>query len=396
MQNDSSQKQTFQTANVLTVSFAHFIHDVYSSFLAPILPIIIERLGITYSAAGLLTIIQRVPSFFNFLIGILADRLRVRFLLIVAPAITALSMSLLGLASTYWMLALLLFIMGISASAFHVPAPVLIRKISGKRTGEGMSYYMVGGEFARAVGPIVILSAVAWWGLEGSWRLFPVGLGASVILYLRFRNMPISDNISRGRPYEKVWDSFKKHMFFFSMLTGYTFARAILKSTLSVFLPVFLTDQGSSLWISGISLSVFEIAGVAGVLVMGKFSDKLGRRFMLIIAAVFSPLFTWLFLITDGSMRFGMLMFLGFFIFSSTPVVLALVQELKSDRPSFMNGLYMTISFTTGAIAVFLSGLLADITSIETAFYMCIFSSAAAIPFAFFLRAGKKKDNSEK
>ncbi len=379
----------FQFTNVLTVSFAHFIHDVYSSFLAPLLPILIERLGITYSMAGLLTIIQRIPSLFNFLFGILADRLKVRFLLILAPFVTAVSMSLVGLVSGYWMLALLLFITGVSSSAFHVPSPVLIKKISGKRTGEGMSYFMVGGELARAVGPIVVLAAVSWWGLPGIWRLIPVGFVASLILYWRFRDIPISQHINRSSQYEGIGASFRKYRFFFLMLTGYTFSRAILKSTLSAFLPTFLTENGSSLWMSGISLSVFEIAGVLGVLVLGRYSDKAGRRLMLIIVAIFSPVFMWLFLITDGYMRYAMLLFLGFFIFSSTPVILAYVQDLKSDRPSFMNGLYMTISFATGALAVFLSGWLADMTSMTTAFYVCIFASALAIPFAFLLKVKK-------
>ncbi len=379
----------FQFANVLTVSFAHFIHDVYSSFLSPLLPILIERFGITYSMAGLLTIIQRIPSLFNFLFGILADRLKVRFLLILAPFVTAVSMSLMGLVSGYWMLALLLFITGVSSSAFHVPSPVLIKKISGKRTGEGMSYYMVGGELARAVGPIVVLAAVSWWGLPGIWRLIPVGFVASLILYWRFRDIPISQHINRSNQYDGIGASFRKYRFFFLMLTGYTFSRAILKSTLSAFLPTFLTENGSSLWMSGISLSVFEIAGVLGVLVLGRYSDKAGRRLMLIIVAVFSPVFMWLFLITDGYMRYAMLLFLGFFIFSSTPVILAYVQDLKSDRPSFMNGLYMTISFATGALAVFLSGWLADMTSMNTAFYVCIFASALAIPFAFLLKVNK-------
>ncbi len=379
----------FQFANVLTVSFAHFIHDVYSSFLAPLLPILIEKLGISYSMAGLLSIIQRIPSLFNFLFGILADRLKVRFLLILAPFVTAVSMSLVGLVSGYWMLALLLFITGVSSSAFHVPSPVLIKKISGKRTGEGMSYYMVGGELARAVGPIVVLAAVSWWGLPGIWRLIPVGFVASLILYWRFRDIPISQHIKRSNQYEGIGASFRKYRFFFLMLTGYTFSRAILKSTLSAFLPTFLTENGSSLWMSGISLSVFEIAGVLGVLVLGRYSDKAGRHLMLIIAAIFSPVFMWLFLISDGYIRYAMLLFLGFFIFSSTPVILAYVQDLKSDRPSFMNGLYMTISFATGAIAVFLSGWLADMTSMTTAFYVCIFASALAIPFAFLLKVKK-------
>lgn len=54
--------QKFHTKNVLSVSLAHFIHDVYSSCLAPIIPLLIKKLFINYSYAGLLALSQRGPA----------------------------------------------------------------------------------------------------------------------------------------------------------------------------------------------------------------------------------------------------------------------------------------------------------------------------------------------
>ena len=56
-------KKKFQTGNVLTVSFAHMVHDTYSAFLAPILPLLIEKLGLSYSQVGLFSVIQRARRF---------------------------------------------------------------------------------------------------------------------------------------------------------------------------------------------------------------------------------------------------------------------------------------------------------------------------------------------
>ncbi|RLE15820.1 MAG: MFS transporter, partial [Acidobacteria bacterium] len=134
----------FQTGNVLLISTAHLVHDIYSSFLAPILPLLIEKLQITYTAAGFLTVVQRAPSLLNPLMGLLADKIRVRYLLILAPAITSISMSLLGMAPNYGILVLLLLSMGIGAMCFHVPGPVMIKAVSGDRMGKGMSFYMLG------------------------------------------------------------------------------------------------------------------------------------------------------------------------------------------------------------------------------------------------------------
>ena len=55
------------------IAFAHFVHDLYTSFLAPLLPLIIEKLSITLSQAGLLSTVMQIPSLANPFIGLFAD-----------------------------------------------------------------------------------------------------------------------------------------------------------------------------------------------------------------------------------------------------------------------------------------------------------------------------------
>ena len=171
----------FQFGNVLTISFGHLIHDIYTSFLAPILPLLIEKLSISYALAGFLTFVQRVPSLLNPFVGIIVDRVSVRYFVIVAPTIAAVSMSLLGAAPHYVVLVILLFVTGIGSALFHVPGPVMIKHVSGDRIGKGMSFFMFGGEIARTVGPLTILGAVSLWGLERTYKLIPLGVAASLV-----------------------------------------------------------------------------------------------------------------------------------------------------------------------------------------------------------------------
>jgi FSR family fosmidomycin resistance protein-like MFS transporter len=44
----------FQTGKILALSIAHFIHDVYSSFLSPLLPLLIVNLSMSQTQAGFL------------------------------------------------------------------------------------------------------------------------------------------------------------------------------------------------------------------------------------------------------------------------------------------------------------------------------------------------------
>ena len=166
----------FQKGSVLLLSLCHFIHDIYSSFLAPLLPFIIEKFSLSLTQAGLLSTVMQVPALLNPLIGKLADRVSVRYFIILAPAMTAIPMSLLAVAPNYVVLLALLFVAGISVSLFHVPAPVMVYRVSGGKTGRGMSFYMTGGEFARTLGPIAIIGAVSLLGFDGYYPVMIVGM----------------------------------------------------------------------------------------------------------------------------------------------------------------------------------------------------------------------------
>ncbi|MCK5736672.1 MAG: MFS transporter [Spirochaetaceae bacterium] len=357
-QNHNSEK--FRTGDVITISLAHMAHDIYTSFLAPILPLIIAKLGISLSMAGMLSVIQKIPSLFNPLVGILADNFKVRYFVIFAPAITTISMSLMGLAPSYLILAILVFIAGISSTLFHVPSPVMIRHISGKKLGMGMSFFMVGGEMARTLGPLIIVAAVTQWGLEGSYRLIPFGLLSSIILFFQLRKIDIREDFHKATTKVSYLSTYKKFSSTFIILGLIVFFRAAMKSALTLYLSVYLTGKGNSLWFSGIALSVIQFAGVIGTLTAGTLSDKVGRRTSMLIITAASPLLMWIFLHSQGLFTFPILVLTGFFLLAPGPVMLAIVQEIDTEHRAFVNGIYMTISFALSSLMLIMVGFLSN------------------------------------
>jgi FSR family fosmidomycin resistance protein-like MFS transporter len=381
--SDSNKK--FQWTKVLDISGAHMLHDIYSAFFAPLVPLLIDKLGLTYFLVGSLTVIQRIASLFNPFIGLMVDKKELRYFIILTPAITAITMSMIGMAENYFQLALLLFIMGWSAAFFHVPGPVLIKRVSGERTGLGMSFYMVAGELARSLGPIIIVSAVGWWGLEGTWRLIPAGLIASVILFFRLRKLKHLEVKRKAMPIG-VKQLLSELRGFYLILTGYTFARGLMKALLITFLPTYLTSQGETLWYAASTLAILQFSGAVGTFFAGSISDKIGRRKTLIIIGLITPVLMLFFIFTEGWLNMLVLILIGLFMFGSGPVLLALVQDLGSDRPSFTNGVFMTISFAFGAFATLLVGMLADAFSLESMFVWSPIFALIAVPFAFMLK----------
>jgi len=384
-------QEKFHTQNVLSVALAHFIHDVYSSFLAPMLPLLIEKLSINYTYAGLFAFCQRVPSLFNFVIGMHLDRFRIRYFVIFTPGITAICMSLLGLSPHYAVATLLLLCMGISGAFFHVPAPVVIKRFSGDRIGRGMSFYMAGGEIARTLGPIIILGAVSLWGLEGTYRLIPFGAAASVWLFIRFRNIPIHQEKRNDQNGQTFKNTFRNHSSLFICITGIILFRAIMKSAVINFLPTYLSVRGQGLWFGGLSLSVFEIAGAAGTFLAGNLSDRLGRTHTLFIVTTLSPLLMLLFVFSKGFWVLPVLIAMGFFMLSSGPVVLALVMDQATEHQTFMNGIYMSITFISDSITALLIGLMGDWVGLVDTFRITGFLGLLAIPFVFFLSSIVKR-----
>ena len=379
--NDNANR--FQTGKILALSIAHFIHDVYSSFLSPLLPLLIEKLSLTLTQAGFLSTIMQLPALLNPYIGVLADRISVRYFVILAPAITAVPMSLIGVAPSYGVLLLLLFITGISVSIFHVPSPVMIAHLSATRTGRGMSYYMTGGELARTIGPLVAVAGVSLLGLEGFYPVMAFGLISTVWLYLKLRDVPVNDvQTKRKLTALQTW---RKLRYILWPLTAILVSRGFMHASLTAFLPTYINQQTGNLWLAGMALTLFEVAGVAGVLTAGSMSDLFGRRKTLLVSLVGAPICLFVFSLTGGWIRITVLLVTGFTLLSTTPVMLALVQEQGRDTPAAANGLFMMISFIARSAVVVVIGFIADHIGLRATYLISAAMGLIGIPFVYKL-----------
>jgi FSR family fosmidomycin resistance protein-like MFS transporter len=374
--------ESFQTDRVLTVAGGHLIHDIFTSFLAPLLPLIINKLGLSLTLAGSLASFQQLPGLVNPILGLLADRGSLRWLAILAPTITAITMSMIGIAPSYTALVILLLVTGISSAFWHVPMPVMIARVAGRRVGQGMSFFMLGGELARSVGPVMAVSAVSLWGLEGMGRLVPVGLFASAVIYWRLRDVNIQAANHANGSWAESWREIRRVML---PAAGIMLARGFMVAALTTFLPTFLASEGANLWLAGGALSMLEFAGAVGVLTSGTVSDWLGRRNVLGVVLSVSPILMLVFLAIRGWSALPLLLILGFTTLSTNPVMMALVQEFSRDHPATANGIYMAISFAGQSLIIFIVGAVADRWGLRTTFQACALMGFVGLPFVWLL-----------
>jgi FSR family fosmidomycin resistance protein-like MFS transporter len=351
--------------------------------------VFIEKLSLAKAEAGLLTVFLQGPSLLQPFIGHLGDRLDLRFAVILTPALTAACMSLLGVAPGYAVIALLLVTAGVSAAVLHSLAPVIAGRLSGHRLGFGMGFWMVGGELGRTLGPILLVSAIAVLGLHGMPWLMIGGVGASALLFFGVRGAsPVSGDHAAPRDFARAVRSVRS---LFVPLSGVVIARSFMLAAFATYLPVFLREEGASLWFAGASLSVLEAAGVVGALVGGSASDVLGRRRVMAASLLISPAIMVLFVYYTGWGRLPVLLALGFAGLMATPVIMASVQESFPENRALANGIYMALNFGIRSVVIVLVGGLADWIGMRSAFLVCAVVGLLGTPFVFWL-PGKKEN----
>ncbi len=381
LRSDPSQAQ--QTSKVVTISAAHAAHDTYSAFLPPLLPVFIERLALAKAEAGLLTVFLQGPSLLQPFIGHLGDRFDLRVIVVLTPAVTAACMSLLGVAPNYAVIALLLVTAGVSSAVLHSLAPVIAGRLTRNRLGFGMGFWMVGGELGRTLGPIILVSAIAVLGLNGMPWLMVGGVGASALLYFGVRG---TSQIRKGQAEANNFSQAVRSMRNLLLpLSGVMIFRSFTMAAFATYLPVFLREEGASLWFAGASLSVLEAGGVIGALVGGSASDVLGRRRVLAVSLLLTPVLMFVLVYTTGWWRLPLLLPLGFAGLMATPVIMASVQESAPENRALANGIYMALNFVVRALIVVVVGGFADRMGMRSAFLACAALGLLGTPFVFWL-----------
>lgn len=380
-----SLESDFEGDQVFVIASGHFIHDVYSAFLAPLLPLIRERLALSLTMAGFLTAAMQLPAILNPVVGHYADKFKPRYLVVWAPAITATLMSVIGLQINYYALAAIIFLAGISVVLFHAPAPAMVARSSGMRIGKGMGWFMAGGELGRTVGPLVAVWAVSFWGLEGIYRVAVIGWLTSFVLFLRLKDVPVEKR-SLGS-----LESIKPKLVSLVLpLIFIIFFRMFLAVSMTTYLPTYMDLKGASLWKAGGFLAIMEFAGVAGALLSGAMSDRWGRKSILLWVTIISSPLMLGFIYAPQWLLIPILLLLGFFSLSTGPIFLAIMQDHFPQNRSLGNGIYLTLSSLLRSLVMILIGMAGDAYGLQLAFVASSILALISVPAILMLPADAK------
>lgn len=381
-------EEPFQTAEIISVAAAHGAHDTYFSYLPTILPLLIQNLGLNTTQAGLLSAFSQFPNLLQPLIGHLADRKNLKMLVVLAPTLSGLLITLVGIAPSFGAAALLMLLAGFSTAGFHAIAPAMISARAGKKVGRGMGFFMVGGELGFGLGPLVVVACIGVLTLRGLPWLMTLGMLASVILYYRLKNISTVRH-AQAEASLPVRQALLEMRSLILPIMGVLFITGFLNANIVNYLPTFMSNEGSAFARAGISLTVVEIGGTLGVFLMGMYSDRIGPRNIAIGGTLLSVGFALGFLAVDGWLEMLMLAGCGLSAFVANPSFLTMIQTRFTRNRSFANGVYMSSSFLLRSLVVVIVGMLADRFGMRPVFTGSAFAALLAIPLILLLPSKK-------
>lgn len=354
-----TERSPLRKGAILFLTWTHFLNDSYASFLSPVLPLLVKKLELSLALAGTLAATSSVVSaLFQPIFGIIADRLKRRYFILLGPALTSLGMSALGLAPSYTLLLLCLIVGGIGVAAFHPQATAAAGQVSGNRKGFGLSLFIFGGSLGFAVGPLAITVLASTWGLEKSYLAVIPGL-VSVAISTRF--LPWQEEQTLRRRYgEGRLAPFLQQARPLALLYGIVVLRDHVRMSMTSFLPLLMTTAGYSLLVGGFTISLFSLSGAVGGVIGGYISDRWGRKEMLLVSSALVAPFFLGFFYTEGVWAFILLMLGSLCIQSANSVVIAYAQELVPEQTSTVSSLVMGFGWGMAALALPLTGSLAD------------------------------------
>ena len=346
---------------VVAVGVAHFINDAYSSFLSPLLPRLMDNLGMSIAVAASLAMTWSLAgSLIQPVAGYLADRYGRKFFVIGGPLVSGIFLSLIGLAPSVEVLALILIAGGIGSAAFHPPGAAMSGGAAeGKGSGLRMSMFAFGGLLGFAVGPLMVVGLVAVVGLSGMWvAMLPAIAVCGVLLVVLPTDRPHPD-APKPPPLLEVLRALRGPLgviFVIGALSGFL-QRLFL--TLS---PIISFQDGVSEATGALVLSAYLAGQAVGTIVGGVLSDRMDRAHLLAgLTALALPAHLFAFWLPAGSLL--MLMFAalaGLLNLALMPPIIVLAQEILPESKGVGSGIVMGLAWALGSIAVIGFGFLGD------------------------------------
>ena len=380
---DRAQPARTNYAPLILFSSGHFLVDLYSIALSVLQPLLLVRFGLSLTQAGVLggTLVFS-SSLMQPVYGYLSDRFHTRLFTVLAPAVAALFISSLGLASGYWMLLAMVWLGGAGIGSFHPQATANATRGIERHRGRAMATFISSGTLGLAIGPLYFSWITGTQGLSHAyWAAIP-GVLMTLLMFGILRLAPAGPRPASHFDFEPLRAVRRPLTILFFLVV----IRSVVQVTFNQFLPLYLRLQnGYSLRSASYITSAYLLAGALGGFTGGALADRFGGRRIILFSMICSVPFMLLFVFATGPLSVAGLILGGLILLFTIPVNVMMGQALVPARAGTVSALMMGAAWGfAGMIFIPLTGWVSDHFSMQAAF-----AGLVIMPLAGFLLALK-------
>jgi MFS transporter, FHS family, glucose/mannose:H+ symporter len=377
---------------LLTVGgfFAFFVFGFVDNLKGPTLPALLRDVNLSYGEGGAILLSAYIGFMVaTILTGVLADAAGLRVVLLLAGVALTIGLTAFSLVSSFWLLALALFVVGLGLGSIEVGGNGMIVDLHSANRARYLNLLAV----FHGVGSLVVpIYAAQMLSAAFTWRQvyqFAIILAVGMVLFFALVRYPpalrtggeklsLRTMFSAGLTWHMGW--------YYLLITAYVAAEIGIAAWIVEYLQ---QVKGFDIGTSSLYLSLFFAAIMIGRLVGSFVVDRIGYLAVMLTAIVAS-------IVTLGLGIFGppALVFLipltGIFFSIMFPTTTASVSSLHVTNMGAILGVLFAFGGLGGALGPWLIGAAADLVGIELAFAMnigfCVLTLVALLALRIIAR----------
>ena len=274
----AASRQNFRI--IALIGTGHFLSHFYMLVLPPLFLLWREEFGVSYAALGLsVALMSATTAALQTPVGFWVDRFGARPFLVGGTLLMALSVSLMAVVPSFWLILPLAMLSGVGNSVIH-PADyaILAGSVEKSFMGRAFALHTFTGHLGFAAAPLVVallLPGLGWRGV-----LLTLGLlGLPVVLAILAQSGVLKD---QARPPKRAADAPSGRELLLSKPILLFFAFFLLSSMSGSGIQSFLIAVLGQVWGTPVAVASFVLTGytigtTSGTLVGGWVADKSKR-----------------------------------------------------------------------------------------------------------------------
>ena len=381
------QKSQPARRTLIFASSTHVWSDLFFALYAPLLPLIKEDLGLTFTEVALLksvyagaSAVLQVPA------GFIAERVGEFWLLIGGNIWVAVGLICMAFAPGFALLLGFTLVGGLGGGTQHPLASAIVSRAyedKGRATAVGTVNFA--GDIGKLLAPVLALVIAVNYG----WRITMLVIGVAAIVYM-VMTLLIRRSINIGRPDPTdngphASDSRIGAGYITLSIVG--FLDSATRAAALTFIPFILEDKGYSISQIFSMLILLLIGGAAGKYLCGRLSERYGTIELIWITKGIAAGLLVLTVYTPLTLIGPLMIVLGITLNGTSSVLYSTVAEMVPNaRRSRMYGFFYTTNESGSFAAPLFYGVIADIFSVRTSMVIMGILTAVILPVSLPLR----------